>query len=701
MNWILKNKNKSSKALLVVFFLLFSFGIFGIKNNISYAANDEICPEGTTNAYKAPSDCQCYDNDNKAIGGVIKAGTDIGVDGDGIKITTFCSLNSCIQQCQKISAPKAALIGTNGNPINGSPSSASGKLGNSEVGKAPTIKEAVGGVFTEAIKYVLTEIQTAVGWLFAMSATLFAWVVDPANISGENGLLNKQAVKDVWIMVRDLLNMTFILILLFAAFCTIFQVEKWALKKVWLNILINALLVNFSYPIARFFIDVSNVAFYYFVNNLFTATGTTVVTGSSIMASFGSASNIASILRPSDFSTSPIAYQIAIIIVIFIMGMTFLIVAALFVVRLIALTMLVMFSPIGFVGYIFPATASFADDWWKKLFKYSFFAPIMIFIMAISLKIMEALRVENFSSISSYASANTPAGQTNFIATAAFYTIPIIILWMGMGIAQSMGIAGADKVVGAVKKGGKWLASNPALGMGGYAWKKSGAPGGIKKGWEDVRKSGKIFGKENWATRLAFKDEQPGREARIAGGVSGGKEGWNSAIAKMKAKEFNEKVNEQKDGHTGISMNDVVDPATGNVISKGLHTQINETVNANNALKIAAMHRHMMSDPGRVSEFENMIKNNINNDATHQATMAALANDQQREAYMKVQVQNGFAEARHQAQLAKEQYTTGVQSSPAFQPTAYVPPIAPAPAPITPAPPAPRRAPVPARRRRP
>jgi len=149
--------------------------------------------------------------------------------------------------------------------------------------------------------------------------------------------------------VRDLLNMTFILILLFAAFCTIFQVDKWNLKKVWLNILINALLVNFSFPIARFFIDISNVAFYYFVQHLFSQT-TGSVTGSSIMAGFGAASNISKLLAPNGYGTDPIAYQIAIIVVLFIMGMTLLIVAALFVVRLVALTMLVMFSPVGFVG---------------------------------------------------------------------------------------------------------------------------------------------------------------------------------------------------------------------------------------------------------------------------------------------------------------------------------------------------------------
>ena len=91
--------------------------------------------------------------------------------------------------------------------------------------------DAATTAFEDAIQTILEQVQSLVILLFGAATTLFAWVIDPNNVSGANGMLNKQAVKDVWVMVRDLLNMTFILILLFAAFCTIFQVEKWNLKK--------------------------------------------------------------------------------------------------------------------------------------------------------------------------------------------------------------------------------------------------------------------------------------------------------------------------------------------------------------------------------------------------------------------------------------------------------------------------------------
>ncbi|KKQ60235.1 MAG: Type IV secretion system protein VirB6 [Parcubacteria group bacterium GW2011_GWC1_38_22] len=418
----MKRKNISqvnyAKALLVVLFLVFGFSMFFSSPNAARALENKSACEtpgngGTWNA--STGTCSCTDLNGE------KRASDVA------------------GRCAFITVTNGGLTGNAYENDGGSAGAAAYLPGAGEKTKSCGTDD----IFMCTFKTLLMGIFNLCGWLFAIASTLFAWVIDPASVSGANGMLNKQAVKDVWIMVRDLLNMTFILILLFAAFCTIFQVDKWNLKKVWLNILINSLLVNFSFPIARFIL-----------------------------------------LAPGNYSDYSVAYLVAMIVVVFIMGMTLMVIAGLFVVRLVALTMLVMFSPIGFVGYIFPATSNYADKWWTQLFSYSFFAPIMIFIMAISLRIMEALKQENFQPFISNANVNAGADQATWIANAAFYIIPIIILWMGIGVAKSSGIAGADTVVGAVKKGGKWLANAP----GHY----SGVYGGAKLGWENYKKSGPL-----------------------------------------------------------------------------------------------------------------------------------------------------------------------------------------------------------------
>lgn len=577
MNWILKNKKKNAKALFIVLFLVFGF-LFFVSNNVKAA---EVCENGTGNERS----CECFEG-NKSLQ-LFPAGTDLGNGEKG-----FCLQEACMTFC-KSKYPLATAVKFDGGSLFGGTSSM--KNSSSAVDKAPTISEAFGGIFTAGVKFILTQIQLLVGWLFAIAATLFAWAIDPSNMSGDTGLLNKPAVRDVWTMVRDLLNMTFILVLLFAAFCTIFQVDKWALKKVWLNILINALLVNFSYPIARFFIDVSNVAFYYFVNHLFSSTG--AVTGSSIMAMFGASSTIGNLLQPASFTADPIAYQIAMIVFIFIMGMTLLIVAGLFLIRLIALTMLVMFSPIGFVGYIFPDTAKHADKWWSQLFAYSFFAPIMIFGIAISLRIAEALKAENIRSMISNASTNAPADQIQWVSDMAFYFIPVIILWMFIGVAKSAGIAGADTVVGGVKKGGKWLANAPG--------KYSGIYGATKKATEDFNKKGKLFGKKIPLMGSAGREE---REAAMAAFVTGGTGGYKDARRNVEDKKIAEQMKEYKDRNY-----------TSDIIAKDLDSKDSHKRQA--AVKALISDKTSLGDPAIL---EKVLQNTgNNNELRHKAIDAS------------------------------------------------------------------------------
>ncbi len=549
MNWILKNKNFSSKNLLKTDFAknkitkqnknakTFLVVLFLLILNVTFFVN-------FSKAQAAVCDC-----DN----GALAVGSTITITG-GVNTWQDCNYQCKAKNLQRFNFNNTgwdSITSSSSTPLQKCIASGGTSLGTTGCSGCPSDKYSdtngtcslksnqnstnLASIYPEGtcsaldleciFKKLLIGVLNVVGWLFGISATLFAWVIDPKNISGDTGVLNKQAVMDVWIMVRDTLNMAFILVLLFAAFCTIFQIDKWNLKKVWLNILINALLVNFSYPIARFFIDVSNVAFYYFVNNLFTSTK--VVTGSGIFAMLAASSNIGTLLSPSGYANYDIGYLIAMIVILFIMGMTLLIIAGLFVVRIVALTMLIMFSPIGFVGYIFPSSASFADKWWKSLFSYSFFAPIMIFGMAIALKVTEAIGRENMSSFRSHASANVAANNdVSWIASAAFLVIPIVILWTVIGVAKSMGIAGADTIVDYSKKGGKWLANAP----GHY----SGVYGGTKKAYESARKDGKILGMQNWATKLAFKSGVADREAKFGGMFTDGKGGWTKAGNKLK-----------------------------------------------------------------------------------------------------------------------------------------------------------------------
>ncbi len=541
MNWIFKNKKtpsktkvfmtiaenknvlqgKKTKGLLLALFFVGGFLFFQTKN-AQAAQYDCICRKDTsagtvmTNVWTRNFTTEISCNDACIAGG----GTRYCYFPDLVNLPCDISRDSCVSKnagsltqrtdCKVLDSAIEATDNPSG------PSTTGASVTPEQAAQAPAPADGcsvagnvVKGDFEAAFKCLLYGLLQFLGWMLSFVATLFQWVVTPSNISGPTGLLNQMVVKNVWVMVRDILNMTFIMILLFAAFCTVFQVDSWNLKKVWLQILINALLVNFSFPIARIFIDISNVAMYYFLNNLFSGTGGG--NGSAIMTSFSKAAQLSVLLTPEGYATAQIPYLLASIIFTFILGTTLLVLAALFVIRLVALTMLLMFSPIGFVGYIFPGTSKFASDWWSNLFNYSFFGPVMVFMMMVAIAIMKAAPLATFTTA---AAGNTGGGvSASWLGSAAFFSIPIIILWTAMGISQKMGIEGASMVVGkgqALAKwagntfGGnqaRWLAGLPGKGMGlvgkgakmgatSLAHKfdrdvlKSWSPRALKAGWD-------------------------------------------------------------------------------------------------------------------------------------------------------------------------------------------------------------------------
>ncbi|HEX8974274.1 MAG TPA: hypothetical protein VF817_02180 [Patescibacteria group bacterium] len=489
MDRILKQKQKTTKALVVAALFLVLF--FGLETKKAFAA-DNPCSgfnlsdtkDGTGIFDDGKLLCSCQN--------AYDAGKCEGLKVDNKAMCTSLTNTKDAQGKQKYSI--CYFMGNNGNSSssNGGGAPIRSKLNPTGTGIGSFVGNTCSIVNIECnFKYIIYSVVQFFGWLLAIAATLFTWVVDAKNISGDGGVLNYQAIQDIWIMVRDTLNMVFILVLLFAAFCTVFQIDSWNLKKVWLSVLINALLVNFSFPIARFFIDVSNVMMYYFLGHLFSGAG--IQTGSGILASLSNNTKISTLLIPDGYATAPWTYLIAAAVFTFILAVTLLVLAAMFVIRLVALAMIVMFSPIGFVSYIFPDTKSYGKKWWNNLFKYSFFGPIMVFIMAVALKMMEAMGDQSFNNFAAAATQNVPgnggAVNANWIAAAAFYTIPIMILWMGMGISKSMGIEGAGFVVGQGQKFAKWAGSIPWRGTK-MAWHATGIPGGVKQAKDYYGKRG-------------------------------------------------------------------------------------------------------------------------------------------------------------------------------------------------------------------
>jgi len=265
-------------------------------------------------------------------------------------------------------------------------------------------------------------------------------------------LFNMNALEAGWSVVRDLFNILFIFTLLFSAFSTIFQVQKYHLRNTLKNIVIMALLVNFSWPIARAMIDMSNILMFFFLGNS---------NGIEIAGRIGSSEGLHDILLGNvDLSSFGGLVEILIIdVFMFIYMVIMFAVSFQFVIRLVALLMLLIFSPIGFAGAVIPRMEGLSRQWWEAFIKYCFSGPIVMFMVVLASFMIQQISAETDFSIAFAGAGSISGDNTPFLTSAIAFVIPMAILWGALIAASKTGEIGSSfitgKARGAIRRGGK------------------------------------------------------------------------------------------------------------------------------------------------------------------------------------------------------------------------------------------------------
>lgn len=404
---------------------------------------------------------------------------------------------------------------------------------------------------------VFDAVRDIMGRFAGAAAGLFVWAVDPANISGPTGILNKGAVYDLWRFIRDFFNLFFILILLLSAFATIFQLESFSIRKIFLNILFAALIINFSFPITRFLIDLANVPMYYFLNSILPG----VSGGKALVDSMLANSGVGGIAIQK---SADVFQAFSGAVFMFLFAISLLVLGVLMLIRIVVLTLLLVFSPFGFAATLLPGMQQFGRQWWGYFWNNAFFGP------AAALTLLVAVRFQNeigkdgtFGSMVGVATNMSPgAPEASLMARIVFYTIPLILIWTAIGMAGKFSAVGAGKVVGmgegAARKVGGW-AKKGSIGGLKFVGKAvaptnmaKGLGTGIKEGW----KGGKLFGTpvmpKSWSAK-ARKAAGESREAYYKGLGSGGYKGANTETQKLQSKRQYEAADEMKKNNVSNS----------------------------------------------------------------------------------------------------------------------------------------------------
>lgn len=313
--------------------------------------------------------------------------------------------------------------------------------------------------------------------LLSLTQTFFNFVLE-LTVSEFYVYANSTTVTELWSIIRDICNLSFIFILLYIAFNTLISPlggdQANGSKKLLVQVIGVALLINFSAILPKIAIDASNIISLLFYNALKSVNGdaTTVLM---------SAVNFPSILTNAGIDTlSPqgilatlgliISSSIGATIFFTISALVFLVGSGLLVYRMVALLILIITSPLYFLGWTIPAIGKHTKDrWMNMLISQTLYLPVMLVMLWLASKIivgtggLSQLLVGTAGATDAISRTIIMFIIVNGLLISAFASAWKISSWgatASIGVAAGLGGAIARNTIG---RGARVVAKNPGL----------------------------------------------------------------------------------------------------------------------------------------------------------------------------------------------------------------------------------------------
>ncbi len=284
------------------------------------------------------------------------------------------------------------------------------------------------------------------GWLLWLVANMFNYAI-------QIGVLNfsqwaPDTLYPIWVIVRQILSLAIVFIGLYLGFMYILGKEDKFEKYIpW--VVVFALFVNFSYPLARTAIDVSNVISLNIYasavgSNALSATITSQDTaGALIMNRLGlsglvrgvvaTGGGVGAVNSLGDLSGTPAAL-LAVVFVLY-AAYIFFMATALIVMRTASLVFLTIASPLLLVDSVLPFLGDKAKQLRKIFFEQLAVGPIFMIMLALTLKFLEVF------SIAAKSGTNVGAGGGATIVT--FFNILMMLIMLHIMIKVTKSTAGS------------------------------------------------------------------------------------------------------------------------------------------------------------------------------------------------------------------------------------------------------------------
>lgn len=419
-------------------------------------------------------------------------------------------------------------------------------------------QEGLAGSIAGILGWVILPIIQLLGNLLGVLIRLMV------HVAQYNHFITSPAVSKGWLLVRDTVNMFFVVILLVIAFSTVLRIEKYSYKRLLGSLLLAAILVNFSKLICGFLIDISQVVMLTFVNAFKDAAegNFAEMLGLKHMMSMRKDLGDASISGISLLGSLILALIMTIVALVVI-----LVILVILIGRIITLWFLVLLSPLVFVFNLLPQTQRYTSMWWEKFTNQLIVGPVLAFFLWLSLAIVQDHGDQMFTTVidkdgEAYNSIATNLGgsvqgETGLAAGVAEIGQPQYVLNFVIGIAMLIGSLMAAQQLGVAGSGmaGKAIGKFKGVASGAAAapWRGTKAFGrfmGVPQAAKELTQRGLGKIKLSDTDRSIRRIKKEGRIASFFGGKKGAKILAEQRIEVMLKKDLEEKNGSLKDMST-------------------------------------------------------------------------------------------------------------------------------------------------------
>ena len=333
------------------------------------------------------------------------------------------------------------------------------------------ILEAANETAQEVVYFITTSFFGMFVWFGAalLNFGINQFVIGFGDVYNNSGI--GVAVNNTWVIIRDFVNLGFIFGLVYIGLRMILDSNNSNTRRWLANLIIAALLVNFSLFATKFVVDLSNrlateiacAGLTYDTNGNKNVSDSycrgglyKIDAGSALMARMG----LVTLFSQGDSKPDGTGWNYILGTAVLFMVTAFVFIAGgiMLFIRFAVLNLYLVFSAVMFIGWVIPGLPDQMRGYWKGFLSRAFFAPLYLMMLYFSFKIIDGLQVSirpqgegdtgtsfaspNWQKTLSSNPADNPTDAT--LGTLPFFVLICIFLMASLVIANKLGADGAS-----------------------------------------------------------------------------------------------------------------------------------------------------------------------------------------------------------------------------------------------------------------